>query len=86
MTNRTLEISPSSDDGARPTQRERQRAETRERLFQAALDEFRREGVAGARIERIASAVGVVRGTFYFHFPTKDHVLHEGDVVEIHTI
>ena len=61
----------------RPTQRERQRAETRERLFQAALAEFRREGVAGARIERIASAVGVVRGTFYFHFPTKEHVLAE---------
>ncbi len=64
-------------DPDRPTQRERQRAETRERLFQAAIDEFRREGVAGARIERIASAVGVVRGTFYFHFPTKEHVLEE---------
>ena len=60
-----------------PTQRERQRAETRERLFQAALDEFRSEGVTNARIERIASAVGVVRGTFYFHFPTKEHVLQE---------
>ena len=61
----------------RPTQRERQRAETRERLFQAALKEFRTEGVTNARIERIASAVGVVRGTFYFHFPTKEHVLQE---------
>lgn len=60
-----------------PTQRQRQRAETRERLFQAAIDEFKRAGVAGARIERIASVVGVVRGTFYFHFPTKDHVLEE---------
>ena len=61
----------------RPTQRERQRAETRERLFQAALAEFRRHGVAGARIEQIATSVGVVRGTFYFHFPTKEHVLQE---------
>ena len=60
-----------------PTQRERQRAETRERLFQAALEEFRTEGLTNARIERIASAVGVVRGTFYFHFPTKEHVLQE---------
>ena len=59
------------------TRRERQRAETRERLFQAAIEEFRRAGVAGARIERIATSVGVVRGTFYFHFPTKEHVLEE---------
>lgn len=69
----TSQIEPSD----RPTQRERQRAETRERLFQAAIEEFRRAGVAGARIERIAKAVGVVRGTFYFHFPTKEHVLEE---------
>jgi len=70
-------VSQQPEEIDRPTQRERQRAETRERLFQAALTEFRRAGVAGARIERIASAVGVVRGTFYFHFPTKDHVLQE---------
>jgi AcrR family transcriptional regulator len=33
--------------------------------------------VAAAQIDRIASAAGVVRGTFYFHFPTKEHVLLE---------
>lgn len=57
--------------------RERQRVATRERLFTAALDEFRERGFAGAQIDRIAAAAGVVRGTFYFHFPTKDHVLLE---------
>ncbi len=57
--------------------RARQRAETRERLFEAALKEFREFGFAGAQIDRIAKAAGVVRGTFYFHFPSKDDVLME---------
>jgi len=34
-------------------------------------------GVAAAEIERIVRAAGVARGTFYLHFPTKDHVLIE---------
>ena len=57
--------------------RAEQRAETRSRLFEAAVTEFQRAGVAGAQIDRIARAAGVVRGTFYFHFPTKEHVLLE---------
>ena len=66
--------------GAHPPEggrRARQRADTRERLFEAALAEFRSAGFAAAQIDRIAKAAGVVRGTFYFHFPTKDDVLVE---------
>ena len=51
--------------------------ETRARLFDAALAEIGRSGLAGADVTAIASAAGVVRGTFYFHFPTKEHVLVE---------
>jgi AcrR family transcriptional regulator len=36
--------------------------------------EFREYGFAGAQVDRIAKAAGVVRGTFYFHFPSKDDV------------
>lgn len=50
---------------------------TRERLFGAAVGEFRRAGVDGADIKAVASAAGVAPGTFYFHFPTKEHVLIE---------
>ncbi len=57
--------------------RARKRAETRERLFEAALRDFREYGFAGSQIDRIAKAAGVVRGTFYFHFPGKDDVLIE---------
>src|ERR1700756_1018504 len=50
---------------------------TRERLFEAAVREFGRTGMADADIGAIISAAGVARGTFYFHFPTKEHVLAE---------
>jgi AcrR family transcriptional regulator len=60
-----------------PSRRERQRLETRNRLYAAAMNEFRRVGCDSAQIDKIIDEVGVARGTFYFHFPTKEHVLHE---------
>jgi AcrR family transcriptional regulator len=57
--------------------REAQRLETRARLFDAAVAEIGRSGLAGADVSAIAAAAGVARGTFYFHFPTKEHVLVE---------
>lgn len=35
--------------------------------------------MAAADVSAIAGAAGVVRGTFYFHFPTKEHVLVEAE-------
>jgi len=46
-------------------------------LFDAALAEISGRGLAAADVSAIAAAAGVVRGTFYFHFPTKEHVLAE---------
>lgn len=57
--------------------RDLRRLETRARLFDAAVTEIGRRGLAGADVTAIANSVGVVRGTFYFHFPTKEHVLVE---------
>src|SRR5277367_6303693 len=57
--------------------RQAQRLATRVRVFDAALTEIGRSGLAGADVAAIAAAAGVVRGTFYFHFPTKEHVLVE---------
>jgi AcrR family transcriptional regulator len=61
----------------KPTGRQARRIETRHRVYDAAMAEFRRSGVADADIGAIISAAGVARGTFYFHFPTKEHVLEE---------
>ncbi len=57
--------------------RSRQRADTKERIFEMALREFREVGFASAQIDQIAKNAGVARGTFYFHFPTKDDVMLE---------
>lgn len=51
--------------------------QTRERLLGAALAEFKRAGMAGADTTAIVAAAGVAHGTFFFHFPTKEHVLIE---------
>ncbi|APE17448.1 TetR family transcriptional regulator [Mycobacterium sp. WY10] len=55
----------------------RKGVQTRERLLAAALEEFKRGGMAGADTPAIASAAGVAHATFFFHFPTKEHVLLE---------
>lgn len=57
--------------------RESQRLQTRARVFDAAVAEIGRHGLAGADVAAIVKAAGVARGTFYFHFPTKEHVVVE---------
>lgn len=60
---------------AKASIRDRQREDTRQRIYEAALDIFRRDGVAASRIDDIAKAAGVSHGAFYFHFATKEDVL-----------
>lgn len=43
----------------------------------AAVAEFKRAGIAAADVGAIVAAAGVAHGTFFFHFPTKEHVLLE---------
>ena len=57
--------------------REMRRLQTRERILGAAIAEFQASGMAGADVNAIVSAAGVAHGTFFFHFPTKEHVLLE---------
>ncbi|OBK14496.1 TetR/AcrR family transcriptional regulator [Mycobacterium asiaticum] len=57
--------------------RETKRLQTRERLMGAAVAEFKRSGMADADVGNIVAAAGVAHGTFFFHFPTKEHVLLE---------
>ena len=61
----------------KPSAREAKRLQTRERLMGAAIAEFKRSGLAAADVAAIVAAAGVAHGTFFFHFPTKEHVLLE---------
>jgi AcrR family transcriptional regulator len=70
-------VSAASSPFERPSARELQRQRTRARLFEAALAEFAKAGFDGASVAEIARAAGVSRPSFYFHFPTKEHVLLE---------
>src|SRR4051794_18709145 len=57
------------------TARDVRRRQTRERVLAAAITEFKRSGMAGADVNAIVAAAGVAHGTFFFHFPSKEHVL-----------
>lgn len=61
----------------KPSARETKRLQTRERLMGSAIAEFKRAGMAEADVGAIVTAAGVAHGTFFFHFPTKEHVLLE---------
>ncbi len=61
----------------RTSAREARRLQTRQRILGAAIAEYKRSGMANADVRTIADAAGVAHGTFYFHFPTKEHVLLE---------
>ena len=77
------ETAPARSEDAAPEgptrlgRRERQRLATRERIYQTAIEELERVGLAAAQIDRIVEKAGVARGTFYFHFRTKEQVLVE---------
>ena len=61
----------------KPSARQARRVQTRQRVLAAATAEFKRSGIAAADVGAIVTAARVAHGTFYFHFPSKEHVLLE---------
>jgi AcrR family transcriptional regulator len=59
------------------TRRAEQKQATRSRLFDIAMRLFDQRGYEAVNIDDIVRASKVARGTFYFHFPTKEDVLYE---------
>ena len=59
---------------------ERSRA-TREQLVRTCLELWRERGFDETTVNDICDAAGVAKGTFYFHFPRKEDVLLELNLV-----
>ncbi len=51
------------------------RADTRQRLFEAAATVFEARGIGAASIDAIAEAAGLTRGAFYSNFANKDELI-----------
>jgi AcrR family transcriptional regulator len=62
----------------RPTERTEQRkAQTRERILAAALDQLAEGGYASATIQAVAGRAGVATGSVYRHFASKSDLFAE---------
>jgi len=70
-----VSLSQSSSSAPVPDRRQRRSAETRERLFRAALELFAKKGFTETTVEDITEAADVGKGTFFNYFPSKDHIL-----------
>ncbi len=59
------------------TQRQEAARETRRKIVEAGLALVRSGGFEAVSVEAITGAAGVAKGTFYVHFPTKEHLAAE---------
>ena len=77
MTRRpkTVSLGHTPHTGSSTGRRQRRSAETRERLFRAALELFASKGFLQTTVEDITEAADVGKGTFFNYFPSKDHIL-----------
>src|SRR3954465_13516526 len=51
--------------------------DSRQRVFDAAADEFARRGYAGANVDRIARAARLNKAMIYYHFKSKGALYRE---------
>jgi AcrR family transcriptional regulator len=63
--------------GSKVTKRDQQRIETRQRIYDTAMNLFNRKGYMRVSVNDICEKAGVSKGTFYYYFKSKDQVLLE---------
>lgn len=51
------------------------RATTRQRLLEAAIDEFARRGIDGTSLDRIATTAGLTKGAIFSNFANKEELV-----------
>ena len=69
----------ANPDQARPSLRERKKAQTRAAIQTHALRLFREQGYDATTIEQIIEAANVSETTFFRYFPTKEDVVLQDD-------
>lgn len=57
------------------SRRERKKALTRDRIYEASIRLFREKGYDDVTVDRITIQADVAKGTFFRHFPSKLHIL-----------
>jgi AcrR family transcriptional regulator len=57
--------------------RERKKEETRQRIYQAALDLFRQKGIEATTVDDITERADVAKGTFFNYYPRKESILFD---------
>ncbi len=57
--------------------REQKKIELKLALYDAAVRLFENEGYEATTVQQISDEVGVAKGTFFNHFPSKEHVINE---------
>jgi TetR/AcrR family transcriptional regulator, transcriptional repressor for nem operon len=60
---------------SQPSPREQAKAETREALIMAALEEFGAHGLEAPSLDAICARAGYTRGAFYVHFKDRDELI-----------
>jgi TetR/AcrR family transcriptional regulator, transcriptional repressor for nem operon len=60
---------------SQPSAREQSKAETREALLMAALEEFAKNGLEAPSLDAICARAGYTRGAFYVHFKDRDELI-----------
>lgn len=65
------------EDSPAPGRRERKKAETRAKIFRAALRLIRKRGFDAVTVDEICAAADVAKRTFFLHFPAKDALILE---------
>ncbi|MFH2002083.1 MAG: TetR/AcrR family transcriptional regulator [Planctomycetota bacterium] len=57
--------------------RQKQKEKLREHLFEISLELFKEQGYEQTTVQQITEKASVAKGTFFNHFPSKEHVVVE---------
>ena len=57
------------------TWREKRKQELREEIYESALELFRKDGYEATTVQQITEGLGIAKGTFFNHFPSKEHIV-----------